>query len=115
MKRFSVIIVGLSLIIILSVALSSCSIFFPRIEGIVYDATTGQGIKGVKINLVHSKLYTATDRNGVFWIYIFTIKKINYADIVVSKPGYETKILRIYFGKDRTVRVNIGLNRSTSI
>jgi hypothetical protein len=112
-KNFTLIL--LVLIIFISILLSSCSLLFPRIEGIVLSTQNGTPLEHVKISLVHSTVHTYTNKEGVFILYLYTVKKPKYVDISVFKEGYQIRILRVYLNEKGIGKIEISLEKATDL
>ena len=72
-----------------------------EIRGLVVDAATGDPIQGVEISTGMSAFQAAkTDSLGAFRLKLRGhSRQINVRQVIVSKRGYETKML-VYSGSD---------------
>ena len=103
------------LIILILFIVSSCSLIFPRVEGLVIDAQSGQAIDNAQVKIARSKIFALTNKRGVFILYVYSLKKPEYVDITVFKNGYNMKVVRVYLDKKGVGNIIIELTKATSI
>jgi len=80
------------------------------LHGVVRNATTGDGVKGVAVTFRSDTLDEAsdtTDSDGEFMILVETESKKGRVE--AKKAGYETGVVSVYFDED-DVAVDIDLN-----
>ena len=98
------------LLITVSLAVSSLSVFAQGVKGLIKDAVTNQGIPGTSIVVEGRSAGTASDNNGN---YILRLPTGTYS-IKISSVGYQTSTISVSVSGTEFTSQDVSLKESSS-